>query len=83
MAVYWFLFSIASIDDGMGKINETLEQLGLAEDTIIFYFGDNGAQFTVWFDENSQKPLRMESQYAKYSTKADFIAKKVSMNVEL
>lgn len=45
--------------------------------------GDNGAQFTVWFDENSQKPLRMESQYAKYRTKADFIAKKVSMNVEL
>ena len=44
---------------------------------------NNSARFTVWFDETSQKPLRMESQYARYRTNADFIAKKVSMNVEL
>lgn len=43
----WALASIAAIDDGMGKINETLEQLGLAEDTIIFYFGDNGAPLKI------------------------------------
>lgn len=41
------------------------------------------ARFTVWFDDVSQKPLRMESRYARYHTKADFIAKKVSMNVKL
>jgi arylsulfatase A-like enzyme len=43
----WALASIASIDDGMGKINETLEELRLAENTIIFYFGDNGAPLKI------------------------------------
>ena len=43
----------------------------------------NTAQFTVWFDESSLKPLRMESQYWRYRSKADFSAKKLSMNVKL
>lgn len=41
------------------------------------------ARFTVWFDDLTQKPLRMESRYARYHTRADFITKKVSMNVKL
>ena len=43
----------------------------------------NTAQFTVWFDDASLKPLRMESKYWRYSSKADFTAKKLSMNVKL
>jgi len=43
----WALASIAAIDDGVGKINQTLEQLGLAENTIIFFFGDNGAPLKI------------------------------------
>jgi len=41
------------------------------------------ARFTVWFDEVSQKPLRMESRYARYQTRADFVTKKMSMNVKM
>jgi len=41
------------------------------------------AQFTVWFDEDSLRPLRMESRYSCYHTSADFISRKLSMNVKL
>jgi len=44
---------------------------------------DKIARFTVWFDDLGQKPVRMESSYARYRTSADFVAKKMSMNVEL
>jgi hypothetical protein len=43
----------------------------------------NTAQFTVWFDEISLEPLRMESEYGRYRSQADFSAKKLSMNVKL
>jgi arylsulfatase A-like enzyme len=43
----WALASIAAIDDGVGKIYKTLDQLGLTENTIIFYFGDNGAPLKI------------------------------------
>lgn len=56
----WALASIASIDDGMGKINETLEQLGLAEDTIIFFFGDNGAPLKI---HRKDQPFTVPGQW--------------------
>ena len=56
----WALASIASIDDGMGKINETLEQLGLAEDTIIFFFGDNGAPLKI---HRKDQPFSVPGQW--------------------
>lgn len=43
----WALASIAAIDDGIGKIMETLEANGLDEHTIIFFFGDNGAPLKI------------------------------------
>jgi hypothetical protein len=43
----------------------------------------NTAQFTVWFDEVSLKPLRMGSAYGRYRSQADFTARKLSMNVKL
>ncbi len=56
----WALASIASIDDGVGKINETLEALGLAEDTIIFYFGDNGAPLKI---HRKDQPFTVPGQW--------------------
>ena len=41
------------------------------------------AHFTVWFDEFTQKPLRMESQYWRYRGEADFSDNKLSLNMEL
>lgn len=31
------------IDEGVGQIRRTLEQLGLAQDTLVLFFSDNGA----------------------------------------
>lgn len=33
---------IQSVDDGVGKIQATLEELGLSENTIVLFFSDNG-----------------------------------------
>ena len=37
----------------------------------------------AWFDESGEKPVRMESNYSRYHTKADFIEKKVFLRVTL
>jgi arylsulfatase A-like enzyme len=34
---------LAAIDDGVGKIRETLSQHGLVENTLVIYLADNGA----------------------------------------
>lgn len=34
---------LIALDDGIGKVIDTLESLGLMEDTIIFFTSDNGA----------------------------------------
>ena len=36
---------LARLDEGVGLLLERLEQAGHAKDTIVFYFGDHGAQF--------------------------------------
>ena len=41
------------------------------------------ARLMVWFDESGEKPVRMESNYSRYHTKADFIEKKVFLRVTL
>ncbi|MEO0588379.1 MAG: sulfatase-like hydrolase/transferase [Planctomycetota bacterium] len=33
---------VASMDDGIGRVLDTLDELGLAEDTIVFFLSDNG-----------------------------------------
>ncbi len=37
------LAMISAIDDGVGRIFQTLEKHGIEEDTLIFFMGDNGA----------------------------------------
>jgi len=37
------LAMISAMDDGVGRIRELLERLGLTEDTLVFFISDNGA----------------------------------------
>lgn len=45
---------IESVDQSVGKINKTLEDLDLSENTILIFFSDNGGHGTY----TCQKPLR-------------------------
>lgn len=53
------------VDDAIGRILETLDYLGLAEDTIVIYSSDHGEmggehgtwQKTLFFDASSKVPL--------------------------
>lgn len=36
---------LARLDDGVGRLLEALDKSGAAENTIVVYFGDHGAQF--------------------------------------
>jgi arylsulfatase A-like enzyme len=45
---------IESVDQSVGKINATLEELGLSNKTILIFFSDNGGHGTY----TCQKPLR-------------------------
>lgn len=44
---------VQAVDDGVGRVVATLERLGLADDTIVWFFSDNGA--AEW---GSNAPLR-------------------------
>ncbi len=52
------LASIAAMDDGVGKIRALLKEQGLAQDTLIWFFGDNGAPLAkaAW-DGSLNEPL--------------------------
>ena len=45
---------VESVDESIGRINKTLEDLGLSENTILIFFSDNGGHGTY----TCQKPLR-------------------------
>jgi len=45
---------IQAVDDGVGKIQATLDELGLADDTIVIFFSDNGGVAGI----TDMKPLR-------------------------
>jgi arylsulfatase A-like enzyme len=45
---------IESVDASVGRINKTLEDLGLSENTILIFFSDNGGHGAY----TDQKPLR-------------------------
>ena len=36
---------IMRLDDGIGRLMQTLQQAGLSKDTLVIYLGDHGAQF--------------------------------------
>jgi hypothetical protein len=41
------------------------------------------ARMTVWFDESGQRPVKMESSYSRFATKADFTHQKMYFSVSL
>lgn len=41
------LAMLSAVDDGVGLITQTLNELKLAEKTLIFYIGDNGAPLKI------------------------------------
>lgn len=38
----WYLGNLACLDDNIGRLLDTLDQLGLAENTLVILFSDNG-----------------------------------------
>jgi arylsulfatase A-like enzyme len=50
---------IKSVDDSVGRVLDVLDELGLAANTCVFFFSDNGGLHTV--TDNS--PLRMGKGY--------------------
>jgi arylsulfatase A-like enzyme len=51
------LAMIAAMDEGIGKIRETLRAEGLEENTLIFFIGDNGAPLRDSWDGSINLPL--------------------------
>ncbi|MFW6161603.1 MAG: sulfatase, partial [Planctomycetota bacterium] len=51
----YYLANLHCLDDGVGRVLEALEELGLAEDTLIVYFADNGGSPLTGADN---RPLR-------------------------
>lgn len=52
---------VHSLDDNVGKIMDTLDRLGIADDTIIIFYSDNGGNMYNEVDETtptSNSPLR-------------------------
>jgi len=45
---------IQAVDDGVGRVLATLDELGLTEDTIVVFFSDNGG----YFGATDMMPLR-------------------------
>ena len=41
------------------------------------------ARFTVWFDEAGEKPARMESEYSRFRTSADFNTRKMWVKLKI
>jgi arylsulfatase A-like enzyme len=44
------------MDDGIGTVIDKLEELGLTDDTIIFFTGDNGGWMYSWISEDLAVP---------------------------
>jgi arylsulfatase A-like enzyme len=42
-ARHYALAMMAAIDDGVGELRSTLDRLGLADNTLVFFISDNGA----------------------------------------
>ncbi|MEP4079390.1 sulfatase-like hydrolase/transferase [Haloferula sp.] len=47
---------IEVMDDGIGTIIDKLEELGLRDDTVVFFTSDNGGWMYSWIDEDLAVP---------------------------
>ncbi|ONI43310.1 hypothetical protein AN641_01425 [Candidatus Epulonipiscioides gigas] len=58
-----FYGMITNIDDNVGKLEKSLQEMGLLEDTIIVFFGDNGSSGVItdqngWVKEGYNANMR-------------------------
>ena len=54
--------AITAMDEGIGRVLEALEKTGLAENTAVFFSGDNGmnlGQHGIWGKGNGTWPMNM------------------------
>lgn len=49
---------VSAVDDGVGDLLNTLDELGLAEDTIVFFLSDNGGPLERARNGSNNDPLR-------------------------
>ncbi len=49
---------LAAIDDGVGRVRQQLKDMGQAENTLIFFLGDNGAPLGQKGDGSLNLPMR-------------------------
>jgi arylsulfatase A-like enzyme len=47
---------VTALDDGVGRVIDTLEQHNLRDNTLVFFFSDNGGP--PWANASSNRPLR-------------------------
>lgn len=47
------LAMLSAIDDGVGRIRQRLEEYGIADNTLIFFIGDNGAPLMIDMKDES------------------------------
>lgn len=59
---YTYASMVKSIDESLGRIMDTLETLGIAENTIIIFYSDNGGVERNGYTGNH--PLRSEKTHA-------------------
>ncbi|MCR9202594.1 MAG: sulfatase-like hydrolase/transferase [Planctomycetaceae bacterium] len=45
------LAMLSAVDDGVGLVMDTLKELGLRQNTLVFYIGDNGAPLKIHRDD--------------------------------
>ncbi|MGB5820309.1 MAG: sulfatase-like hydrolase/transferase [Saonia sp.] len=45
------LAMMSAIDDGVGRIKETLREMGVEENTVIFFISDNGAPLKITMED--------------------------------
>jgi arylsulfatase A len=50
--------NITQMDDACGRVLATLDELGLARDTLVWFTSDNGPERTRWHNAGSPGPLR-------------------------
>lgn len=72
--------SITAMDEGIGRILDKLEHLGIAEDTLVIFTSDNGVSLGhhgTWGKGNATFPMNMYDS----SVKVPFIAYQKGMKV--
>ncbi len=47
---------IEVMDSGIGVVLDKLEELGLTDDTVIFFTGDNGGNMYIWIEDDLAVP---------------------------